>query len=57
VAGVFGGGGEEMKKRKKFFFENKNQKTFDSFGAYCGKDAPGSKSFLLLFFKKEVLPS
>jgi hypothetical protein len=57
VAGVFGGGGEEMKKRKKFFFENKNQKTFDSFGPYCGKDAPGSKSFLLLFFKKEVLPS
>jgi len=35
---------------KAFFFEKKKQKTFAS-------QAPtGSKSFLVLFFKKELLP-
>jgi len=42
--------------RKRFFFEKKKQKTF----MYCGlwqerANAPRSESFLLLFFKKEVL--
>jgi hypothetical protein len=33
-----------------FFFEKKNQKTFSH-----GSDRERGKSFLLLFFKKEVL--
>jgi hypothetical protein len=38
-----------------FFFEKKNQKTFTSF-AYLGTSArQNTKSFLLLFFKKEGL--
>ncbi len=41
-----------------FFFEKKNQKTFANFGASGSTGtAPMDKSFLLLFFKKEVLPS
>jgi hypothetical protein len=41
---------------KTFFFEKKNQKTFTSSGAYLNHHArsKGIKSFLLLFFKKEV---
>jgi len=35
-----------------FFFEKKNQKTFCCLDAY-----PIGKSFLFLFFKKEILPS
>jgi hypothetical protein len=43
-------------ERKKFFFEKKNQKTFTSLGrAYPERPEPIIKSFLLLFFKKEVL--
>jgi CelD/BcsL family acetyltransferase involved in cellulose biosynthesis len=46
------------KERKQFFFEKKNQKTFD---LLVGRDAPParaieSNSFLVLFFKKELLP-
>jgi hypothetical protein len=44
-------GGDE--ERKKFFFEKKNQKTFGYLDP-CRLQI-GSKSFLLLFFKKEVL--
>jgi uncharacterized protein GlcG (DUF336 family) len=46
-----------------FFSEEKNQKTFNSAQAYRYRPWPvrgsggESKSFLLLFFKKEVLPS
>jgi hypothetical protein len=41
-----------------FFFEKKNQKTFIPFGACtCVGAPPGSKSLLLLFFRKEDLPS
>jgi hypothetical protein len=42
-----------------FFFEKKNQKTFTSLGRVLpGKaEAETDKSFLLLFFKKEGLPS
>jgi hypothetical protein len=40
-----------------FFFEKKNQKTFDSWAEPARRDRSHiSKSFLLLFFKKEVLP-
>jgi hypothetical protein len=42
--------------RKAFFFEKKNQKTSTSLGSpYPERLSPGFKSFLLLFFKKEVL--
>jgi len=39
-----------------FFFEKKNQKTFVSFvRVCCNTRVQRHKSFLLLFFKKEVL--
>jgi hypothetical protein len=39
-----------------FFFEKKNQKTFDLFSCALGRgQRQRRKSFLLLFFKKEVL--
>ncbi len=44
-------------KQKVFFFEKKNQKTFDYWGCALRQRTPIIKSFLLLFFKKEVLPS
>jgi len=41
-----------------FFFEKKNQKTFAPLSARrSNARAPRRKSFLLLFFKKEVLSS
>jgi len=48
-----------LRQRKQFFFEKKNQKTFDywrtrpisKLAAYAI-----SKRFLVLFFKKELLP-
>jgi hypothetical protein len=44
--------------KQEFFFEKKNQKTFAPFGTRGGNaSAPIDKSFLLLFFKKEVLSS
>jgi hypothetical protein len=43
--------------RKRFFFEKKNQKTFANLvSAFPERLARICKSFLLLFFKKEVLP-
>jgi hypothetical protein len=47
------------KGRKRFFFEKKNQKTF-ALLVYMNAAMGGgevSKSFLVLFFKKELLPS
>jgi hypothetical protein len=38
-----------------FFFEKKNQKTFAPWRTLPARRAPTAKSFLLLFFKKEVL--
>jgi hypothetical protein len=38
-------------ERKYFFFEKKKQKTFAH-----GPRVPTDKSFLVLFFKKELLP-
>jgi hypothetical protein len=45
-------------RRKQFFFEKKNQKTLTCFGARGSflSRQPTSKSFLFLFFKKEMLP-
>ncbi len=43
--------------RKQFFFEKKNQKTFFPLRTLPASLAPNNKSFLLLFFKKEDLPS
>jgi hypothetical protein len=40
-----------------FFFEKKNQKTFTPVARAGGEHATAPKSFLLLFFKKEVLCS
>jgi hypothetical protein len=41
---------------RKFFFEKKNQKNFCNLsGVFCKLALPKIKSFLLLFFKKEVL--
>jgi hypothetical protein len=40
-----------------FFFEKKNQKTFACWRALRRQRAQRDKSFLLLFFKKEGLPS
>jgi hypothetical protein len=48
------GGVEEGSKR--FFFEKKKQKTFVYWGLWRGvASARRSKSFLVLFFKKEPL--
>jgi hypothetical protein len=46
-------------KRKQFFFEKKNQKTVVQWGANRSANRVylGIKSFLFLFFKKEMLPS
>jgi hypothetical protein len=38
-----------------FFFEKKNQKTFAFWARVADRSATANKSFLLLFFKKEVL--
>jgi len=40
-----------------FFFEKKNQKTFAFLVRADRESATANKSFLLLFFKKEVLSS
>jgi hypothetical protein len=40
---------------KQFFFEKKNQKTFFPLRTLPASLGQDSKSFLLLFFKKEVL--
>jgi hypothetical protein len=46
------------KVSKQFFFEKKNQKTFDPLGrAVATPRLQKRKSFLLLFFQKEVLLS
>jgi hypothetical protein len=43
-------------RRKQFFFKKKNQKTFDSLASGAARSRHQiNKSFLLLFFKKEVL--
>jgi hypothetical protein len=49
---------EEKVKKKQFFFEKKNQKTFVCLGLHLSHRArkQTSKSFLVLFFKKELLP-
>jgi len=44
-------------KKKQFFFEKKNQKTFDCLVRDQRSKRATSKSFLVLFFKKELLPS
>jgi hypothetical protein len=44
------------RKRKNFFFEKKKQKTFIRLAsAFPERLGPGFKSFLVLFFKKELL--
>jgi hypothetical protein len=43
--------------KKAFFFEKKKQKTFGILSATAAKTYSKSKSFLVLFFKKEHLPS
>jgi peptide/nickel transport system permease protein len=45
-----------MSEVKRFFFEKKKQKTFP-IGARTNRLGSKGKSFLLLFFKKEALPS
>jgi hypothetical protein len=43
--------------RKQFFFEKKNQKTFTRLDECTSNQTlQRSKSFLFLFFKKEILP-
>jgi hypothetical protein len=48
-----------IRGRKQFFFEKKNQKTFTRFGTHRRyfRVNQQSKSFLVLSFKKERLPS
>jgi len=48
-----------LEEGKRFFFEKKNQKTFTNLASlYPERPKPKiAKSFLLLFFKKEGLPS
>jgi hypothetical protein len=48
--------GAEPVARKQFFFEKKNQKTFTQGIGRFGRRTPIDKSFLFLFFKKEILP-
>jgi hypothetical protein len=45
-----------IKKVSMFFFEKKNQKTFALWRTPVDRLSLISKSFLVLFFKKEVLP-
>jgi hypothetical protein len=45
-----------MSEGRMFFFEKKNQKTFGLWRTPPERLSPIIKSFLLLFFKKEVLP-
>jgi hypothetical protein len=45
------------KQRKRFFFEKKKQKTFEYWAEPIQRRPPGDKSFLVLFFKKELLPT
>jgi hypothetical protein len=53
-----GGGGLSTEGRKAFFFEKKKQKTFLSLvPAFQNLRGTIDRSFLLLFFKKEGLPS
>jgi hypothetical protein len=48
--------GSKTKGRKLFFFEKKNQKTFDRGRAcWAAPRTQSRKSFLVLFFKKELL--
>jgi hypothetical protein len=54
-------GGGFSTQGKQFFFEKKNQKTFICYGQHFVEGFERtlramSKSFLLLFFKKEELP-
>jgi len=44
-----------LRERQVFFFEKKKQKTFGLKSRVGVQGASGNKSFLLLFFKKEVL--
>ena len=56
--GAFGGclPGQQSLRSKRFFFEKKKQKAFVSAVARSPEKSPtGSKSFLVLFFKKEPL--
>jgi hypothetical protein len=48
-----------LRQGKHFFFEKKKQKTFGSsvFTTVSTRRLYNSKSFLVLFFKKELLPS
>jgi hypothetical protein len=55
-SGAAGAGGDEEIRRKAFFFEKKNQKTFTHKAPRLRRVVcQVTKSFLLLFFKKEVL--
>jgi hypothetical protein len=44
-----------MQGSKNFFFEKKKQKTFDDWAELIRHRMPMCKSFLVLFFKKELL--
>jgi hypothetical protein len=47
-----------VRESKKFFFVKKNQKTFGPCRVLTGKFRDSAhKSFLVLFYKKELLPS
>ncbi len=46
-----------LKRKKVFFFEKKKQKTFMYFVGAPYRSATATKSFLVLFFKKERLSS
>jgi hypothetical protein len=46
-----------VRRRKQFFFEKKNQKTYDYLIRHGGVISLKVKSFLVLFFKKELLPA
>jgi hypothetical protein len=49
---------DSLKQSKKFFFEKKNQKTFIRWAlVYPERSAHVFESLLLLFFRKEGLPS
>jgi len=50
---------QEKTERKQFFFEKKNQKTFDHYRTRQERltRTATSKSLLVLFFRKELLPT
>ena len=49
--------GRRVQESKQFFFEKRTKKLLRPVGCLLDENPTGSKSLLLLFFRKEGLPS